>query len=121
MSELKPCPFCGGKPKMYTTASRQSYRRAVVKCQTCFAEIHCEGGGFNDFPDADEFEKPRLSNEIAKERAIELWNRRAERHAEKVIVANGATGHCKCGACGGLIGAWDNYCRHCGARLEVER
>jgi len=44
-----------------------------------------------------------------------------ERKAKRIIVANGATGHCKCGACGGLIGAWDNYCRHCGARLEVER
>jgi hypothetical protein len=43
-----------------------------------------------------------------------------ERRSEKVIVANGATGHCKCGSCGGLIGAWDNYCRHCGAKLEPE-
>ncbi len=42
-------------------------------------------------------------------------------HAKRIIVANGATGHCKCGSCGGLIGAWDNYCKHCGARLEVER
>ena len=40
--------------------------------------------------------------------------------AKRVIVANGATGHCKCSACGGLIGAWDNYCKHCGARLEVD-
>jgi hypothetical protein len=41
--------------------------------------------------------------------------------AKRIIVANGATGHCKCSACGGLIGVWDNYCKHCGARLEVER
>jgi hypothetical protein len=40
--------------------------------------------------------------------------------AKRVIVANGATGHCKCSACGGLIGAWDNYCKHCGVRLEVD-
>jgi hypothetical protein len=44
-----------------------------------------------------------------------------ELKAKRIIVANGATGHCKCGACGGLIGVWDNYCKHCGARLEVER
>lgn len=41
--------------------------------------------------------------------------------AKRVIVANGATGHCRCSACSGLIGAWDNYCRHCGAKLEAER
>lgn len=40
--------------------------------------------------------------------------------AKRVIVANGATGHCKCSACGDLIGVWDNYCRHCGAKLEVD-
>ena len=40
--------------------------------------------------------------------------------AKRVIVANGATGHCRCSACSGLIGVWDNYCRHCGARLEVD-
>ena len=40
--------------------------------------------------------------------------------AKRVIVANGATGHCRCSACSGLIGVWDNYCRHCGAKLEVD-
>jgi hypothetical protein len=40
--------------------------------------------------------------------------------AKRVIVANGATGHCNCSLCGGLIGIQDNYCRHCGAKLEVE-
>jgi hypothetical protein len=43
-----------------------------------------------------------------------------ERKAKRIIVANGATGHCNCSACGELIGAWDNYCRHCGAKLEVD-
>ena len=40
--------------------------------------------------------------------------------AKRVIVANGATGHCRCSACSGLIGIQDLYCKHCGAKLEVE-
>lgn len=76
--ELKSCPFCGGEAKVYTTESRQSYRRAVAKCQTCFAELRCEGGGYHDFPEVDDaFEKRRLSNERAKDRVIRAWNRRA--------------------------------------------
>lgn len=78
-NKLSPCPFCGGEAKVYTTESRQSYRQAVVKCQTCFAEIRRGGGGFHDFPEVDdEFEKRKLSNERAKERVIEAWNRRAK-------------------------------------------
>ena len=50
---------------------------------------------------------------------VDYWYK-PERHAKRIIVANGATGHCKCSACGGLIGAWDAYCKHCGARLEVD-
>lgn len=41
-------------------------------------------------------------------------------HAKRIIVANGATGHCRCSACSGLIGVWDKYCKHCGAKLEPE-
>jgi hypothetical protein len=40
--------------------------------------------------------------------------------AKRVIVANGATGHCNCSLCCGLIGIQDLYCKHCGAKLEPE-
>lgn len=47
---------------------------------------------------------------------------RLARTAPRVIVSDPATdcatGHCECGACGGAIDMWDNYCKHCGARLE---
>lgn len=46
----------------------------------------------------------------------------AQRTARRVIVSNAgtdhATGRTACGACGGAIGPWDAWCRHCGARLE---
>ncbi len=39
-----------------------------------------------------------------------------------ICVSNGVTGHCECEACGKSIDPWDDYCRHCGARItEVRR
>lgn len=44
--------------------------------------------------------------------------------AGHVIVADEetdcATGLCTCGACGEPIDPWDDWCRHCGARMEDE-
>lgn len=31
---------------------------------------------------------------------------------------DGATGYCRCGACGRAVDMWDGWCRHCGARFE---
>ena len=48
----------------------------------------------------------------------------AQRTAKRVIVSNAdtdhATGHCECSACGGAIDPWDEWCRHCGAKLEED-
>lgn len=30
---------------------------------------------------------------------------------------DGATGYCRCGACGEAIDPWDAYCRHCGTEV----
>ena len=42
--------------------------------------------------------------------------------AVPVIVSDGdtdgATGYCRCGACGEAIDPWDKYCRHCGAGVQ---
>ena len=42
----------------------------------------------------------------------------------RVIVADEetdcATGFCTCGNCGEPIDPWDDWCRHCGAKLEDE-
>jgi hypothetical protein len=73
-----------------------------------------------DTPDKILVKHHKQSPDTAEGYAIVNHWYKLERKAEKIIVANGATGHCKCGSCGGLIGAWDNYCRHCGAKLEPE-
>ena len=31
---------------------------------------------------------------------------------------DGATGYCRCGACGEPIDPWDPFCRHCGAGVQ---
>ena len=45
--------------------------------------------------------------------------------AQRVITSDpstdGATGRCECGVCKGAINPWDNWCRHCGARLAGPR
>ena len=35
-----------------------------------------------------------------------------------VVVSDGITGHCSCGACGSAIDPWDAFCRRCGAELS---
>jgi Lar family restriction alleviation protein len=57
MSELKPCPFCGGEVAILTRFSNGSYKGCVV-CMHCQVEMH----PFN----------------LEKKGLIERWNRRAE-------------------------------------------
>ena len=66
--ELKPCPFCGGKPYIEghhrAFINAQTTRVAFVRCRECEARTQ------------------RFSTEVfgrneAKEMAIEAWNRRA--------------------------------------------
>ena len=64
MSELKPCPFCGGKPIL---------DREVISCFDCGAmmpiDIYVSGGErIGGFP----------SYEEARQEMIEDWNRRAD-------------------------------------------
>lgn len=70
MNELKPCPFCGGKPRIRDTGKdKLSYwvvdkmRIVMVECRKCWAM-----GGI--FPTKNGVKK-------AKEDAIKAWNRRA--------------------------------------------
>ncbi len=57
-TELKPCPFCGGKASLVTAHNKNlTWIRYFVKCQRCLTTT-------------DNYEKP--------EHAAEAWNRRAE-------------------------------------------
>lgn len=60
MSELKPCPFCGGEAKL---ENESPARVSFVKCKDCGARTY----------------KYRIAFDHASdERAIKAWNMRAE-------------------------------------------
>ena len=66
MSELKPCPFCGGKAYMAQNYLGQKY----VRCPECGA---CVFG-----KDTDDFRISKMGEEKAEKAAAESWNRRAD-------------------------------------------
>ena len=70
MSELKPCPFCGGEAEIFTTTSDSIPRkgRAWCHCISC----HSSGEPFEDNDNNGQF--------VFK--AIEAWNRRVENAAD---------------------------------------
>lgn len=65
MNELKPCPFCGGKAKIYATTTRtypKNHGKHYCYCEKCLSS----GPSFSDFEDD--------GSSVFK--AIEAWNRR---------------------------------------------
>jgi len=60
-------------------------------------------------------------NEYARCKPADLVNLLFGKRSKAIIVSNGITGTCRCESCGNTIDPWDRYCKHCGARLEVER
>lgn len=64
MSDLKPCPFCGGKAKIVTSISRSlsNYPTAYIECEICRASTRI-------VPDL-EWDGSFIW------KAIELWNER---------------------------------------------
>lgn len=99
MSDLKPCPFCGGEAKVerslrsFTPELWETYDYA--KCKKCGARV--EG--------ADEAE------------AIEAWNARYERTCE---VTYGEHGCPYCGECGFVLYSTSGYCPNCGTRIKED-
>ena len=62
MTELKPCPFCGGEAKLHIRYKPDEKRYALIVCE-CGAQVKSED----------------CWNYIEAEfKAIEAWNRRAE-------------------------------------------
>ena len=101
MSELLPCPFCGGEANTWDGV----YMWYVV-CKEC---------GAAGSPCLTEAE------------AIEAWNSRAERtchvvkNSRKYVLSDG----CElfddgCSICNGYVGDDDNYCSNCGAKVVDE-
>lgn len=109
MSDLKPCPFCGGEAIILKADQYHQFPNThYISCRDCTAGIG------------------PLDTEAE---AIEAWNRRADDHfrgATKMIeqtakvVCNETTmglSFC-CGNCGKPVHSEGKYCHHCGAKLD---
>ena len=100
MSELKPCPFCGGEADTMHAAAGYVY----AICEDCGA---------------------RSSSFGLENRAIEAWNTRAERTCH--ILNHGSPWEfsvplLQCDGCealfyGDATGDIPNYCPNCGAKV----
>ena len=106
MSELKPCPFCGGEARWFWNGTV-----SVVRCMTCCASI-------------DNNLSPTEDKEIRKAEAIAAWNTRVDYHGyeqaaieawESIKAWNSrAERTCECIACAyfenkSTCGAYCNY------------
>lgn len=72
MRQLMKCPFCGGDADLYFRPTKYHHRYdgiVYVKCEVCDAQSRCFAS--ND-PEQNGWEN------MATERAIDAWNRRAE-------------------------------------------
>ena len=95
-TELKPCPFCGGKAGIYSLAKYEK-------------EVYCENCG-------------AVSNIcMTKEEAVEAWNRRDEPTCYNYGGEEGTNGEIydfACSACGFMCDLPDpSYCPNCGAKV----
>ena len=62
-NELKPCPFCGGKAKLYSQKVAGGYDYSYVFCESCKI-------GTKKYEVSPEY--------CANDKATEAWNRRAD-------------------------------------------
>ena len=96
MSDLKPCPFCGGEARL--TYSTDNHRKPYVTCDT----PRCPGCNTYQWHYNTESE------------AIEAWNHRAER---TVKPKKGAYDLIRCD-CGMPVSSNYDYCPKCKAKLD---
>ena len=130
MSELLPCPFCGGEAHTYkNNLWHVACERAHNGCVTMSAFVtEAEAiAAWNSRADYHGYEQAA----IEAWESIKAWNSRAERtcHIEERY------GNQYCTCCGEMVGTWDstselyidgnmvelwNYCPNCGARRVGE-
>ena len=105
MTDLKPCPFCGGQAELF-------------KGKFGFWHVKCGGR-----PECSVL--PLTNSASTEAEAIAAWNSRAERTCEIKHVKGGAMYDVwRCSACGyefvesvSEASIVQNYCPNCGARV----
>lgn len=99
MSELKPCPFCGGD---YVQFIEYKAGYGTVGCGDCCFE----------YPDSQVTTYPKAE-------AIEAWNTRHELTC-KFMPYSEKSDDGICSKCGAYMYEQDNYCPSCGAKVVGE-
>lgn len=107
--ELKPCPFCGGKPT-FVHATSEDIGNGYV-CRT-LAVISCDHCMFDMTGETDE-------------KAVVTWNARAERTCRNTdtVPDDGSvfypSPHFRCSECGAsyALTGYAYYCPNCGAKV----
>lgn len=107
MTELLPCPFCGGEADVHYFAHDDSECTVMCSNPNCRASVSARSCG---------------SMTTAYNRARKLWNRRAERTClAKPYEVDGETGFYDCieCECGEVNDVSARYCNGCGGLIEV--
>ena len=120
MSELKPCPFCGGEAR---TSSKDygdtHYWRVFCDTPSC---AMCMTSVFHSEAEAIEAWNTRADD---YRHAAEYWQRMYENtFAERTCQLIEDSGLLHCSECGGVaeerLWAYWHYCPNCGARVVSE-
>ena len=134
MTELKPCPFCGGTKLKIDRKSRLAGRNGLdmrvemhtysVRCNHCHARGGAAGGRVIYTPWTRCAPPPdwATTDKALEEKAIEAWNKRAEEvhgrwmehYRSGVTVTEGGVSSC----CDMWNDRRSNYCPHCGAKMD---
>ena len=73
MTDLKPCPFCGGEAEIYPEVDRIMGKFWYIRCKKCY----CRGTGIYESGRKLEPQEEHAAITGAWKKAIEAWNRRA--------------------------------------------
>lgn len=130
MSELKPCPFCGGEAISFSeddgwTATGENSYRAYAGCHNPECGIGFELFHIGDDLSTDEDDQPDgMHCYSLEQQAIAAWNTRAERtcHWEWSVFGSEPDTwegwNCSvCGEMGDELSEIPNFCPSCGAKV----
>lgn len=116
MSELKPCPFCGGEAEMLTAESMHGGNLYGVMCNCCA----CRTDVFDNEAEAIEAWNTRADD---YRQAAEYWQRMYEQtFAERTCHNVSTTNNFRCSECDAADFDFDkpSYCHGCGCKVVGE-